>query len=497
MPGVRALAGADLVRQAVATSPRGQPAGLVSVFGPSFVLSGSSDQFLSGVYDAAARRAGQKAAAARNGLARKRQRLIHEAVRQINRGNFSGARAIASRLLKRNLNDVGALRIAGQAYLHEQQYDLAQRYFSRAASLAPRSEAVQRDLRDAKLLSKSDDDVLAAAEKKLKKAATRADALRILGHLARRSPDNPKVFTLLAQGYLDFGVSRKALQALDEALRQAEKEDAPAIIEQARRLVAREPESGATHNLLGRALQKAGRFDDAIRELAVAADLGDGNAKYVRDLASAYVARGLDLLKKNKTTQASIDIEKARSLDIANPLLAEAQARVAADRGEQHLIAGRFSKALAELKQAADGAPELDERFRKKVATLLARLGGAFKAENADSSALDAFRAAFELDPELDVAKINVAELSYSEGQKALTDNRFDDAIEHFQRARKADPTRSTYRTALADAFDQRGFVSLQLGEIDAALHDFRTGIALDPTNSSLFTHLRQAEQAT
>ncbi len=496
MPGVRALAGADLVRQAVARSPRGQPAGLVSVFGPSFILAGSSDQFLAGVYDAAARRAGQKAAAAQDGLARKRQRLIHEAVRQINRGNFAAARAIAGRLLRRNSNDVGALRLAGQAYLREQKYDLAQRYFSRAASLAPRSEAVQRDLRDAKLLAKSDDAVLAVAEKKLNKAATRSEAMRILGHLARRSPDNPKVFALLGRGYLDFGVSRRALDALDEALRNAEKEDAPAIIEQARRLVAREPESGAAHNLLGRALQKAGRFDDAIRELKIAADLGDGNAKYVRDLASAYVARGLDLLKKNKTTQAGIDIAQARALDIANPALAEAEARIAADRGEQHLIAGRYGKALAELKKAADDAPELDARFRKKVAALLSRVGGALKAKKADSSALDAFRAAYALDPNLEVARINVAELSYSEGQKALTDHRYDDAIEHFQRARKADPTKRSYRTALADAFDQRGFISLQLGEIDAALHDFRAGIALDPTNSSLFVHLRQAETA-
>ncbi len=496
MFSVRALAGADLVRQAVAATSGPKDAGKVSVFGPAFLLGGSADAFTAGVYDAAARRAAQRSGAVRRGLARKRQRLIHEAVRQINRGNFGAARTIASRLLKRDVNDVAALRLAGKSYLREQQYDLAQRFFARAAALAPHSEAAQRDLRDARLLARSDAEVLKVARQKLASRATRSDAMRLLGHLARRSPDNAEVFTLLGQGYLDAGVDKRALDALDAALEHASKRQVSAILAQARQLVARQPESGATHNLLGRALRKAGRFDDAIGELAAATRLTPGHAGYVRDLAGAYVARGLELLKRGKTTLAGVDIERARALDIDNPSLDEAEARIAADRGEQHLMAGRFGKALAELKQAADKAPQLDERFRRHVATLLARLGSAFKANNDDGSALTAFARALKVAPGLSIAQINVAELSYSEGQKALTDNRFDDAIAHFQRAREADPSEKIYRTALADAFDQRGFVFLGLGEIDAALHDFRAGIALDPTNSSLFGHLRQAEQA-
>jgi len=465
-----------------------------SRFGPAYLLGGSTKRYDRGLYTALQRQVGWDGTVASQVLARQRAAALKEAADLIRAGATAAGRDRALELLERDANDVTALRLVGHSYLLEGNYAEAERYLRRAAGAAPDNAAVREDLRIAVTLQASDEEVLHAARSRLSKAATRTEGLRLLSYLAARSPDNAEVFVTLAEGFAAAYRSREAAGALQEALARAGAEYADRLIAVAETLVRRHPQAGLAHALHGRALQKAGRFDEAVRAFEVAQSLEPEDLTYTSDLAGAYIARAVDLLERGDAVNARVDLEAARALDPAHADLPTATARLAMVRAERELAGGRYNSALSELNQAADNAPD-DEAFRTRLAALFNRAGLHLRDEGADSAALSAFIRAYELDPDSGVARTNVAELSYSEGVAALNRNDFDAAIEHFQRARQADPSEGQYRTALADAYDQRGVVFMGQGELLDAIRDFRKGVRLDPTNASLWANLAAAEQ--
>ncbi len=295
-----------------------------------------------------------------------------------------------------------------------------------------------------------------------------------------------------AEGFSTGEKSEQALAALQEAVRVTDESRMDAVIACLEEVAEDQPQADMPHNLLGRALKKAGRLDEAVDELRIAAGLAPYNLGYIADLADVYIARAEAKVADGKPLTANADVDAARAIDPANCGLAEASARLAADRAGRAMSSRQYNKVLSELRKAAAGAPD-DVHFRKTVAALYVRAAQHFKSQGGNSVALSSFERAYELDPTSVVARDNVAGLSHTIGMTALNGANYDRAITYLTKAFNTYRPDDTYGQDLARAYDLRGQQRLSLGKLDEAIEDFTKGITLDPTSSSLNAHLSAA----
>ncbi|MCP4250720.1 MAG: hypothetical protein GY778_27080 [bacterium] len=486
-------------RRSQATGGFGQfVAGGTSGFGPAFLLGGSTANPTQGLYNQLGQLLGaqQSAIGTRpttpSHTQQKRAEALERAATKIDHGDQRGGRADALQLVEQNGRDITAIRLVAHSYLTEQNYKQAERYYARALALAPDSALLKGELANARDLQEDDEQVLTAARRQLKNGATRTQGLRLLLHLTDRSPNNVEAYLALADDFTAHREPVEVIGALQEAVRVADDSNIKAVISRAQALVDDHGDVGLTHNILGRALQKAGHLDRAIGELKAGADIAPNNFSYRQNLASGYVARALHRLASRDVASAEADLTAARSIDPGNAGLREADARVAAERGERYLNAGLNDRALGKLNTAAAKAPN-DVTFKKRLSALYLRLGARYLQDDTDAQALNAYIKAYELDPTSAAARRNVGQLAYSEGMDALARDDYDGAITQLERAHDTYRADTTYRQDLARAYDERGLYRQSLGQHDEALEDFKRGFELDPTNASLDANLSAA----
>lgn len=484
-------------RSARSTRPTSRRGG--SAFGPAFILGGSTASLTEGLYNSL----GSFLSATRPSLPsgktgkaspaeRKRAASLTVAAAKITIGDAAGGRAIAEKLLDTNATDVGAIHVVARSFLAERNYDQAERYFARASGLAPNNATLRNELAAARSLKKDDADAIADARRKLASPAHRADGLRLLSYLSDRSPTNAEVDLALADGFAAARQPAQVVRSLGSALRHASGHQIDEIVSRARQLVEDHPQSSVVHNLLGRALDKAGRRREALSELKTAVDIIPNHAPFRQDLANSHLAQATDAVTSGDLISAQKNLSAAIDLDPANRAASEVSSRVSALRAERDVRTGQFAKALTDLGSAAVGMPD-DPGFRKKLASLYSRTGAHFENAGSDAQALKSFTKAFELDPEAGAARRKVGELSHTAGLNALGRLDFDQAIVDLDRAFQAFPNNDTYRQDLAGAFDQRGQQRVTVNQVTTAIDDFKQAVALDPTNSAFLTNLSNA----
>ncbi len=417
---------------------------------------------------------------------------LKAAAASIDAGDTKGGRKQAQQLLRKQPNNATALHLVGQSYLVEKDYKLAERAYAKVAALAPNNARVKRDLADARTLQKSDDQVLKHARSKLISPAHRTDGLRLLLHLTDRSPDNVDAYLALADGFTDARQPLQVMGALQKALDKADEDQIDEVIVRAKKLSEKQSGVGLTHNILGSALQKAGRYREAMSELKRAVEIAPNNLAYTSDLAGAHVAQARAKLDSGDVAGARADLEIAQSLDASNAGLGEVSARVAAERAEGFITAGLYNRALSELHTASSKAPD-DAQFKASVASKYLRVAAHYDDLDADSIALTSYQKAYELDPTSEVARRHIGELSYQAGLDAIGRLDYDGAITHLDRAYQTSRGTASYRQELARAYDLRGQRYQILDELSKAIADFKTGVGLDPTNTSLDANLSAA----
>jgi len=470
-----------------------------STVGPALVSGGSVVNLSQGLYDAR----GLPAGVVQTGLSAgtsppvvptstQRAESLSAADAKIDAGDISGGRKDAQELLAGNPDDVGALRVLARSYLGEHNVEQAQRYYARASSLDPDNEELKNELANVRALRRSDDEVLSAAHGKLKSHRERADGLRLLLHLSKRSPDNTEAHLALADAFGTLGQPLQVLKALHEAVGSADRDQIDQVITRAEAFVNDHPQVGLAHNVLGRALQKAGRLDEAIPELKAAASHNPNDFSYVTAVAEAYVARAQGELAAGNVISARSNLNAAQSIDPTNSALAKASAQLAAHQARLDIDNGRYNKALSELRTAVSKGPD-DVRSKKDLAALYSRVAAHFLSKDANSAALSSYTKAYELDPTLAVARRYVGELSHAKGLSAIDAKDYDRAITHLDRAYRASRVNTTYRQDLAGAYDLRGQLRMRLGETAEAIEDFKMGFSLDPSNASLDANLSAA----
>ncbi len=487
----------SLVSSVVQTSAGRPSTASGAGFGPPFVLGGSTQDFSEGLYNAIGDLQGAASTAPTvpatpSAAEEKRTDQLTDAAEKIGTGDIQAGREQAEALIENNADDASALYLVGYSYAQELNYEKAEQFYIRAAYFEPNNQQLQTDLATARSLQKSDESVLAEARTKIASPERRDEGISLLLRLTDRSPDNAGAYLALADAFSATGSTIQVIGAVQEALSAASGQDLDEVVRKAEALVEENPEAGITRNLLGRALEKAGRTDEAITQLRTANRGAPDNVAYIFDLADAYVRRATSKLKKNNVTSAQADMTAAQAIDPANGGLPGVAARVAAAKAGTDITAGLYNRAFAQLGTAAAKAPD-DEAFKKKVASLYGRVAAKFENDNDDSVALTSYRRAYELDPESDFLERKVGELSYSEGLKAGTNNNRDTAIALLEQAYQTDRTNTTYRQALSNAYDQRGQFYTALDKPDEALADFKKGFSIDPTNASVDQNLSTA----
>lgn len=470
-----------------------------STTGPAYLLGDSQrdaatslSRTLESILSAQRARANAANPAPTSQSQKQRTAALKSAADKINTGDSEGGRAVAQRLFDKDPQDMTALRLVASSYVAENDYQRAERLYTRGLTLDPTDARLKADLQDVHTLQKSDAEVLAIARRKLTDRTERPRGLRLLAHLAKRSPQNAEAHLALAEGFRAAGMPRQVIGALQEAVKHATGRESAKVVNQARKLVHEYPNIGLTNNILGRGLQDTGRLDDAIAELEAAVSVAPYDVGYVADLAGAYVTRAETKLAAGNALSAEHDLQAARGIDPANERMNEVTARVAAHRARGDIAQGFYRSALGKLNAAAAKAPD-DTKFKKELASLYIRAAVHFQNKDDEAVALTAYIKALELDPTSAVAQREVAKLSHKRGLSALSTMDYDLAIAHFERAYQTHRVATAYITDLADAYDLRGQQLVARGKIDDAIEDFERGLAVDPTNSSLGANFSSA----
>ena len=466
--------------------------------GAAYTLGGSTTDFTSGIYSNLGNLLGvtqpniQVGGAAAEKRAEERQATINQSAALIDAGNTAAGRRIAEEMLDERGDDITAIRLVGLSYLAEQDYVQAERFFSRAAGLRPGDSELRADAEAARILQRSDDEVLAEGRKRLDNAGQRVNGIRLLLRLTDRSPDNGEAYLALADGFQDARQPVQVIGALQEALSLSSGSDLEGVIARAESLVDDEPTLGIAHNILGRALLKAGDVEKAISRLRTATTVAPENLAYRGDLAEAFFARSELFLERGDVLSALGSLEAGRAIDPGNTAARPLEGRIAAKRGEKLLNAGLYSRALSELNKAKLRGPD-DVAFKRELSVSFARLARRFELDDSRALALSTYRKAYELNEDSGFARRKVAELSYAEGVDALDNGNFDSAVEHLGRAYDLQRGNDTYRTQLSAALVQRGSSLLEDGEIESAIEDFERAFELDPSNSEADQQLSAA----
>ncbi len=457
-----------------------------SAFGPAAILSGPVQNFAPAEYGAlGGLLGGANAATGPSAADEKRADVLGSVAEKISRGDTQGAREQAEALLSKRGDDSEAIRLIATSYLFENDYKNAERRFAQAAALSPDIPSYQDDVSFVRTLNGSDEDVLALARRKMKSSSQRTEGLRLLKHLSDRSPDNADAYLAMAEGFDAAGQPAQVLGALQEAFRLADGTQVDEVVTRARKLADEHPVVGLPRNLLGRALQKAGRLDDAVLELKSASDIAPYNIAYAKDLAGGYAARALNRLEAGKTSDAVMDVRAARAIAPFDAAVTDATARVATKEAKQDITRGNFKRALTKLSVASRKTPD-DAKFRKELSGLYLQLGRRFESDSDDKLALASYSKAYELDSTSTTAQTKKAELSYSQGLVEVNANNYDRAITLFESAYNTYRIDDSYGQELAKAYDLRGLQNVALKNYDLAIKDFERGITVDPANTSL-----------
>jgi len=221
------------------------------------------------------------------------------------------------------------------------------------------------------------------------------------------------------------------------------------------------PRNPDAHNLLGAALLRQGRFDEAMLEVAEAVRLDPRYAAAQNDLGSLLARRG-------SLPQAIDHFREAIQLKPDFALARRNLARAFVDQG-------RVKAAIIELQEGVRQSP-IDAMLRND-------LGLAHAQASELQPAIQQFAEACRLDPSLVPSRINL-------GQALEQNGNLDQALTQYAEAVRMEPTRAANHILLALALARTGRT------YEAAEH-FRTALRIDPADREAREGLDQLRRQT
>ncbi len=383
-----------------------------------------------------------------------RTEVLNSAVDLIKSGDNAEARNIAQGLLDKDGQDASAAHIIARSYLAEKDYDKAEQYFARASTLAPSSQRFASDLANVRLLTKSDDEAMEEAARMVRQPERRLDGIRLAGYIADRSPGNAEAHMMLGDALLDEGLAVGAVASYRNALVAADEGNIEQLVERLRALAAKAPDVGVTHSLLGQALQKQGKYDEAMVELKRAAEIAPTNMSYHYAVASVYGAKGKEALDAGRSQEAIRHYETATAMDPNSGDLKSGLARAHVAMSKWWLARGLDSKAFDELSAARVHAPSGDEALNKDLARSFNLLGDRYRHKDDLDWAISAYQRAYDIDSTNYGYRNDLASTCDAKGTEYFDAREYESAETYYKKAVDLFPGRETYQTRLQAAHD-------------------------------------------
>ncbi len=245
----------------------------------------------------------------------------------------------------------------------------------------------------------------------------------------------------LWQHIYDHGYQEDGTVLFNMGLNRARAGDDQAAIAYCTRSLRVNPQNADVHNLLGSALLRQGRFDDALREVSEAVRLDPRYAAAQNDLGSLLARRG-------KLPEAIVHFREAVKLKPDFPLARRNLARALLDEG-------RTRSAIQELEIGARESP-FDAMLHNDLGLAQAQSG-------ALQPAIEQFNAACRLDPSLVSARVNL-------GLALEQSGKLDRAIAQFAEAVRLESAKAANHVLLASALARAGRTREAVEQYSAAL---------------------------
>ncbi|MBI5865840.1 MAG: tetratricopeptide repeat protein [Planctomycetes bacterium] len=413
-------------------------------------------------------------------------------------GETGAARTLLADYLARNPVSGAVVFLQGQTEQATGNYEEAEAFYQKAASIAPSLNA-ELDVENVRALRKDDSVVLARARRLMAAEDTRDAGLSLLTTLTRRSPRNTEARVLLAETYMAAHSAVKGLFHYSQALGSANSAELAELERRFQVMAAQSPQDAVTQNLLGRAQLKLGKLDEAVETLHRASQLSEGSSAYVGDEAAAIVAVGRRHLERGNTAEAIQQFEQAYLLAPGEATVKLARAEGYLARAERRVQQGDLTSATNDYERAArdaraPGGADLLKRIAQGAYGVGRRLEARRVASGSDVGAeVVAFQAAYDIDPENQTYRRKLAETRYTLGQEQLADADFAAAAGSFRRAYELYKNNSTYKAAAIDAYRRDGDTKLADYKHDAAISAYRLAYQLDTSDSTSKTKLATA----
>lgn len=434
-----------------ASMPTGDPA---AIFERTQAVTNS---FLQNSYSSLGQQAAlsQALAKAQERQAEEQQAIIDSAVDALDAHDFDKAREIAQDMLKKDGQSAVATHIMGRADLAEGDYAGAEKHFARAAMLAPSSTRFASDLNVVRQLKRPEADALDEAGKLINNPYQRDEGMRLLAYLAERNPDSTEAHMMLGDALMEEGQAAEAVTSYRNALVAADDNTLTALVARFRDMVEQSPDVGVTHSLLGQALQKQGKYDEAMTHLKMAADIAPENTSYHYALASVQADMGFEALDAGKTSDAIRYLEQAYAVEPGNESYQKGLSEAHLEMANWWQSHGVNRKAFDELNSAKTFLPDDDEKLAGKLSRAFNTLGDRYMA-----------------------------------------DDDIDWAISSYKRAHELDTSNLTYRHELSSAYEQRGTSYFDAADYEMAELDYQDALDLFPSSQRLADLVQDAQDA-
>lgn len=432
--------------------------------------------------------------------ARQIQEHVFAAAAAINRGDFDAARADAQELLRRDHNDPVGYHLLGRIAAAQGDLKTAAQHFQLAVELDPGNKRFEEDAFNARQLQRPDREVLQMGQQLVQHRDTALSGVRLLFEFAGRTAA-ADVYLSVAEGFRKLKLPNQQLNALEVALSEARESDLPDLESAAREFIRQNEPVGLIHSILGRTLQRMGRFKEAVTELEMARHIAPEVQLYTSQLANVYATIGNEALEAGDLPAAQHNFTTAHDLDLRNTDISLGLAAVHAGRAKQEIAGGLDTRARSDLRQAA-ALVKADKALDIEIANAYMRLGNRAQDAGENATALLDFQRAHERNPDLPGLRRQMADLNLSLAQAIIDEDddgqlntrQHEDIVAYHQAAFELMPLRASTRRDLANALNDFG-LKLMNGNLDyqRAVDMFKRARDLFPDDASYEANWQQA----
>lgn len=396
----------------------------------------------------------QATSAAQTRYSDNRVSILNNAVTEIENGNIDTGRQMALQLIEKNGRDAGASHVVGRSYMAEGNYEMAEQYFARAASLSPSMSRYSQDRDIAKALQQTDEIALAEAQRMVSQSENRIEGIRLLGYLVKRSPSYAEAHITLGDAMMEEDWVVQSVMSYQNALATAEGNTLDKLTERLQTLAAQAPDIGLPHNLLGQALSKQGRYDEALLEMQKAVDIQPTNQSYLKNVADIYGNMGSEALENGKPLDAIRYYQNGLEVDRTSDTLHGGLAEAHVSMSRWWVSRGLNARAFKELTAAQIEVRSDQTDIKKDIAKGFFNLGDRYETKDDLSWAVTAYERAFKLDSSNSTYRSRYALAADAKGVEFFQAKDYENAEYYYQKAADAMPGNETYQLHLKLAQD-------------------------------------------